>query len=489
MRLRRGRRKRRVLDDQGFSIIEVCVAAFVMAIGVTTVMAAMGGGMGLVGHSRQRSAGAGVAQERLERARNVAYPDLALNEDPTHSTEPGHPDNNVIENGPGPEDDQYQLPNTACAVPPCIEPLIVNTTSGGLKHLDDPFTLANTDFTVHQFVTWVSDAATGDTEPTITGVQSYKRVLVVVKWKFPVHTGPSHTVIESSFVGDGVVTLPSEAPTVTATPSPTPTPAPTEPGATPTPTPSSAPVGVGTFLGSLTGNLTPPANGTGPCTDDTTPPILEAAQLLSGSATDPGYLNSTSVQLRFEGQDLECHPIYLYMANKPTTSDCLDASGWVEVRPFEDVPPGDPPPVTVSWTIPSGDGQKAICGIIRNKANDLNNRRSQVWGVTVLLDQTKPPVPTSFRQQTCNIQGNDRVATFNWDAGSPADVNHSGYRLYRSVESGPFIAVSTTSSLALTDTSPKNYASVRYLVRAYDKAANESVDSSILSYAKNKCSA
>ena len=132
---------------------------------------------------------------------------------------------------------------------------------------------------------------------------------------------------------------------------------------------------------------------------------------------------------------------------------------------------------------------KAICGIIRNKANDLNNRRSQVWGVTVLLDQTKPPVPTSFRQQTCTISGNDRIATFNWDAGSPVDVNHSGYRLYRSVESGPFTAVSTTPSLALTDTSPKNYASVRYLVRAYDKAGNESVDSSILSYAKNKCTA
>jgi type II secretory pathway pseudopilin PulG len=478
MRMRRlGRARRRLFrDDRGFTIVEVCVAAFIMAIGVTTVMAAMGGGMGLVGHSRQRSAGAGVAQERLERARNVAYPDLALNEDPSHSNETGHPDNNVIENGPGPEDDQYQLPNTACATPPCVEPLIINTTSGGLKHLDDPFTLANTDFTVHQFVTWARDDATGDTEPTISGVQSYKRVTIVVKWKFPVHSGPSHTVTESTFVGDGNVTLPSPS----ATPSPT-------PAASPTAPPSSAPVGVGTFLGSLSGNLTPPASGTGPCTSDTTPPILESAQLLSGSATDPGYLNSTSVQLRFEGQDLECHPIYLYMANKPTTNDCLDASGWVEVRPFEDIPPGDPSPVTVSWTIPSGDGIHAICGIIRNKANDLNNRRSQVWGVTVLLDQTKPPVPGNFRKQNCTISGNDRVATFNWDAGSPADVNHAGYRLYRSVESGPYQAISTTQSLALPDTSPKNYASVRYFVRAFDKAGNESTDSSVISFAKNQC--
>jgi hypothetical protein len=471
---RLGRARRRLSDDRGFTIIEVSVAAFVMAIGVTTVMAAMGSGMGLVGHSRQRTAGAGVAQERLERARNVAYADLALNEDPTHVGDAGHPDNNVIEGGPGPEDDQYRLSDSACATPPCLEPLIINLASGGLKHLDDPFTLAHTEFTVHQYVTWVSDDATGDTEPTITGVQSYKRVTVVVKWKFPVHTGPSHTVTESTFVSDGKVTLPSPSPTAIPTA-----------GASPTAPPSTAPIGVGGFLGSLNGDLTLPANGTGPCTSDTTPPILESAQLLSGSATDPGYLNSTSVQLRFEGQDLECHPIFLYMANKPSTADCTNADGYTEVRPFDEG--GDPPPVIVSWTIPSTDGTYAICGIVRNKANDLENRRSQVWGVSVLLDRTKPPVPASFRQQTCELQGNDRIATFNWDAGSPADTNHGGYRLYRSVESGAFQAMSTTASLAISDTSPKNYASVRYLVRAFDKAGNESVDSSVISYAKNAC--
>jgi hypothetical protein len=470
MRMRRlGRARRRLfLEDRGFTIIEVCVAAAVMAVGVTTVMAAMGAGMGLVGHSRQRTAGAGVGQERLERARNVAYADLALNEDPTHNAGAGHPDNNVVENGPGPEDDQYRLSTGV------LEPLIIDTVSGGLKHLDDPFTLANTDFTVHQYVTWVSDAATGDTEPTIDGVQSYKRITVVVRWKFPVHSGPSHTVTESSFVSDGTVAIPTTAPTASPTP-----------GASPTAPPTTSPVGVGGFLGDLIGSLTPPSNGTGPCSTDTTAPILQSAQLLSGSAADAGYLNSTSVQLRFDGQDLECHPITLYMANKPSTANCTDATGYAEVRPFDDF--GDPPPVTISWTIPSGDGTYAICAVIRNKANDVENRRSQVWGVSVLLDQTKPPVPSTFVQQSCTIDGNNRVATLSWAAGSPADVNHGGYRLYRSVESGPFEAVSTATTLSISDTSPKNYASVRYLVRTFDKAGNESFDSSVISYAKNKC--
>ena len=154
-----GRWKRRVLDDRGFTIVEVCVAAFVLAVGVTTVIGSMGAGMGLVGHSRQRSAGAGVAQERLERARNVAYDDLALNEDPTHNNEATHPDHNVIENGPGPEDDEYGLDGGQ------EEPLIINTADGGLKHLDDPFTLAHTDFTVHQYVTWVDDPDSGRRGP------------------------------------------------------------------------------------------------------------------------------------------------------------------------------------------------------------------------------------------------------------------------------------------------------------------------------------
>jgi hypothetical protein len=462
-----------VRDDRGITVIEVGVASFVLAIAVSAVIGSMGAGMGLVGHSRQRSSGAGVAQERLERAHNVAYNDLALNEDPTYNADPSHPDHNVVENGPGPEDDQYRLSDGACAVPPCLEPLIINLADGGLKHLDDPFTLANTDFTVHQYVTWVDDPASG-----ITGPHDYKRVTAVVTWKFPVHTGPRHTVTESTFVSDGVVTIPVP----TSSPTPAPTAAPTPPVG------GGDELGVGTLLGPLIGFLSPPSNGTGACTTDLTNPEFQSGELLSGSGTDQGYLNSTAVEVRIKARDLECYPITLYMANKTTKTDCTDATGYVEVQKLEAGPsgnPGDPPAVNVSWTIPPGDGFKAVCAVVRNKSNDASKNTSTVWGVNVKLDQTNPTVPGNFRQAACNISGNDRIATFNWSPST--DGNFYGYRLYRSVESGAFQLINQTTSLSVSNTSAKNYASVRYLVRAYDKAGNESGDSAIVSYAKNQC--
>jgi type II secretory pathway pseudopilin PulG len=456
-----GRWKRRVLDDRGFTIVEVGVAAFVLAIGVTTVVGSMGAGMGLVGHSRQRTTGAGVAQERLERARNIAYDDLALNEDPTFNPDATHPDHKVNE-GPltGPEDDTYRLDDGTS------EPLIIDTADGGLKHLDDPFTLANTDFTVHQYVT----AANGT--PDLNGdaaVPDYKRVTVVVTWKFPVHTGPRHTVTESTFVTDGTVAIPM-------------------PSATTTPTAPPPPIGGGggdesqlgavVSVGALSGTLPPPSGGVTSCATDTTPPQIQSGDLLSGSGTDQGYLNSAAVQLRLQATDPECHPLTLYMASKPTRSGCTDAAGYSEVQQLEG---GAIPVVTVTWTIPSGDGLKALCAVTRNKAGVV----SGVWGVSVKLDLTKPTVPGNFRQASCNVSDNSRTATFNWDAST--DTNLFGYRLYRSIESGPFALTNQTTSLAVTDVSPKNYASVRYLIRSYDRAGNESNDSSQISYAKNQC--
>jgi type II secretory pathway pseudopilin PulG len=471
----RNRWKRRATDDRGFTIVEVGVAAFILAIGVTTVIGSMGAGMGLVGHSRQRSAGTGIAQERLERARNVAYADLALNEDPTYNPEAAHPDHNVTENGEGPQDDQYRVADSACASPPCHESLVIDLDDGGLKHLDDPFTLAHTEFTVHQFVTWVDDPQSG-----VAGTQDYKRVTVVVTWKFPVHTGPRQTVTQSTFVTDGAVTLP----TPSTTPSPTPTGIAGASGGG-----DQGTLGVGGILGPLLGTLPPPSSGQGPCADDTTPPQIVASQtqLLSGSGTDSGYLNSTSVQMRLKARDLECSPLTLYMANKPSRSDCTTSSGYAEVQPLDagTGTAGDPEPATVSWTIPTGDGIKALCAVVQNKSNNESLNKSEVWGVSVNLDQTRPTVPANFREGTCQIQGSDRDATLNWDASS--DANFNGYRLYRSYEGGAFTLADQTTSLTLTDTSPKNYASVRYVIRGYDKAGNESVDSLIVSYSKNQC--
>jgi hypothetical protein len=445
--------------DEGIGLVEVIVACTVFGVAVLTIAGALGSGMGLVGHSRQRSAGSGVAQERLERARNVAYENLALNEVPTPNVDSTHPDFNVIDNA-GVK--KYRLTDGT------IEPLVIDAADGGLKHVDDPFELAQTEFTVHQYVTWVDDPDAGDTEPSITGTQSYKRVIAVVTWKFPVHQGPRHTIVESTFVTDGKITIP------TASPSPS-------PGASASPTAPPAGAALGTFQedGPIIGALPPPSPLSGTCHGSDL--HIESGQLLAGAGSQPGYLNTTSVQVRIQGRHPSCTEMWLFLANKTSASDCSDPSGYVQVLKFAASDP--PPPVTASWTIPSGDGPKAICAAVQN--NGL--RAGPAWGVNVVLDQTLPTAPASFQQPAdqCEIVGNDRIATFTWSASS--DSNLIGYRLYRSVESAAYTVVGQTSALTLTDSSLKSYSSVRYLVRAYDKAGNHSADSAVVSYAKNKC--
>jgi hypothetical protein len=75
--------------------------------------------------------------------------------------------------------------------------------------------------------------------------------------------------------------------------------------------------------------------------------------------------------------------------------------------------------------------------------------------------------------------------TLTWPASS--DVHLSGYRLYRSINDGGFESVTTTSTTSAGDTSKKSEASVRYIVKAYDRAGNESADSSQVTYARNSC--
>jgi hypothetical protein len=436
-------RARRLGDERGSTLIEVVVGSMILVVAVLGVIGSMGAGMGLVGHSRQRSAGAGVAQERIERARNIAYEDVALNEDPEHNSDPDHPDNKVT------EDNRYRLKDGS------YEPLVIDLANGGLKHLDDPFTLANTDFTVHQYVTWVDD-------PEVDGAENYKRVTVVVKWKFPVRSGSAHEVVESTFVSDSTVTI--------GTPPPEPS-GPVEP-----PGPGGGDdLGVGNTAGQLVGEL--PA-GNGQCPTDSSDPTLTEMDLLSGSGTDQGYLNTTSVQIRFNLWDAECHPLRLFMKNADTTEECLQPADYDEVY---SVLSEDKRRFTVTWTVRPADGQKTLCAYGRNKAD----RATTVWATNVVLDQTRPTVPAGFSEQACNEDGNDRVVTLTWEAAT--DTNLYGYRLYRSLESTPFQLIQQTGDLAVTDSTLKNYSSVRYLVRAYDKAGNESPDSAVLSYARNQC--
>src|SRR5437879_1414083 len=92
------RRRATIRPDLGSMIIEIIVGTMILSIAIIGVMGSMGSGMSLVGESKQRSAGAAVAQERLERAHNVPYARVALycacgaQSRPTYSSDSANPD-------------------------------------------------------------------------------------------------------------------------------------------------------------------------------------------------------------------------------------------------------------------------------------------------------------------------------------------------------------------------------------------------------------
>ena len=413
MRLRR-RRLTHVREDDGTTLIEVGVAALIMAVAITGVMGSMGSGLSLVGHSRQRSSAVAVAQERLERARNLPYAQVAIckstdpasrcYQQPVHQDAESNPDHSVTADVPP----RYQVDGST------TEPLLVDVTNGALAHIDDPFTLGTTEFSVYQYVTWFDD-------PSITGTtQDYKRVVVVVTWKFPVNSGPSHTVTESTFVGHGGVIVPS--PSATSTPAPT---------VSPSPTPTAPP---STTCGKI--------------------------DILSGSGAAASFTNSTTVQIALSPK-AGCNP-------SPATGQLSNDGTTFGPATYA-------VPSTAVWTIPSGDGAKTVYARFSDGGTT---------SATIQLDQSRPSVVT-LSTVSCGISGGNRTITVQWTTST--DTNLLGYRLYKSINSAAFTPLLTTATTNGTDTDSKGYGSLRFMVRAYDKGGNESVDSNVLSFTKNSC--
>lgn len=414
---------KRLRDDDGFQLVEVAVALMVLGVSVLGLAGAMNLGITIAGQARQRSAAAAVAAERIEIVRNLPYEEVALDVQPTHETDPDNPDHWVTTDSPP----RYDVKQGGGA----LEDLVVD---GSVLHIEDPVVSGPTELFVYQYVTWVDD-------PTL---DPFKRVTVVVTWRSPLNPSVSHTVTSSTFVGSGQVTVPES----------TPEPLSGEPG----------PEGGGS------GNLDP-------CDSVNAP--AGTISILSGSGATEGFTNSTTIQVRIEPTSEECTNLRSELSN--------DNVNYTEVAIVsrQEGDCGDQlcawQPVTVTWTILDGEGDKKV----RGRLEDGSGKLSAVDEKTIVLDQTPPTVPTSLSPSTCEVSGEDRTVTFSW--GASTDTHLLGYRLYRSINSEPWTVVATVSGTTASDTTKKTHDSVRYLVRAYDKAGNESGDSNALTYHKNSC--
>ena len=73
-----------------------------------------------------------------------------------------------------------------------------------------------------------------------------------------------------------------------------------------------------------------------------------------------------------------------------------------------------------------------------------------------------------------------------WSASS--DANLVGSRVYRSTDGVSWQIVSSTTGTTAVDTHSKTLTSVRFYVKAYDKAGNQSNATNTITLSKNQCS-
>jgi hypothetical protein len=264
-------------------------------------------------------------------------------------------------------------------------------------------------------------------DPEIAGTQDLKRVTVVVEYHRVAFKGTSNILRESMVFTPGTVTLPSSASSTTTTTTPGPT----------------------------TTTTTVPAGGCGSFT------------VAGGGGGDVGYTATTTLTVTMSLSDCGSDVIANF-SNDGTT--------WGPDLTYDSADP------TTGWTIEGGDGTHSISGRARNGAAGVP------WILpeqSIILDTTAPTVPGTLTR-TASCQGSTRTVSLSW--GLSTDTHLSGYRVYRSTDGATWHVVSSTTGTAATDSHSKGLTSVRFYVKAYDKAGNESNATNTISLSKNQCS-
>lgn len=263
-------------------------------------------------------------------------------------------------------------------------------------------------------------------QPEILGSQNLKRITVVVEYHSVAIPGTAHLLRESVLFTPGTVTMspPSTSSSTTTTTLP--------PSTTTTTVP---PGGCGSFA--ITGG--------------------------GGGAVTAVPTVTLSLNLSGCGES-----IYMNFSNDGTTwgSDLLY----------------DPLNPATAWTITGSDGLRVISGRARNTLAGIPWILNQQ---EIILDTTPPTTPGTLNR-TLSCSGSTRTVTLSWSASS--DLYFVGYRVYRSTNGSTWQVVSSTSYTYATDSHLKSLTSVRFYVKAYDSAGNESNATNTISLAKHQCS-
>ncbi|HVV89817.1 MAG TPA: prepilin-type N-terminal cleavage/methylation domain-containing protein [Solirubrobacterales bacterium] len=196
---------RRVRDAEGFTLIEVLVAAIVLTLGSLAVFTVFASGIKNVQRGRETQIGVSVAQREMEKVHSLKFSEVLLMAAPETSAEVASPAHRVSS-----ARTEYNLNRTGATN---WAKLAVAGTgeTGAVEPKSETFSVGGAPVTVYRYVVWRKDEAfcktfTSTTEPTSCKEgKNYKRVIIDV-WPGKVGNQASrhgYYELQSDFVEPG----------------------------------------------------------------------------------------------------------------------------------------------------------------------------------------------------------------------------------------------------------------------------------------------
>lgn len=170
----RAKLHKRLKQEEGFTIIEILVAAFILVLGALAVFMTFSAAVRNVQRGRDTQASISVAQREMEKIRALPYEKILLKSTPTNSAETSNPNNRV-------SGSTFNLKRSGTSE----YATLAISSSGEVEPTTSAFSVGGTKVTVYRYVVWRKDVAycaTGtnsEKESCKTG-QNYKRVIIAV---------------------------------------------------------------------------------------------------------------------------------------------------------------------------------------------------------------------------------------------------------------------------------------------------------------------
>lgn len=182
----------------GFTIVEVLIAALVLGAGILGMIGAFDSGRKLTQLSERRTAMAHRAQLEIERLQTYGYEQLTMTSAPAHSSETTNPDYyatttyQYAENEPEKSETFVLGPSNLCKS-------TTETACSAVSGEPSSWVDGQVSGKVYDFITWHNDGSCG---AECKATENYKRLTVVVTAKVPAGNHEPKVMRLSTFVAE-----------------------------------------------------------------------------------------------------------------------------------------------------------------------------------------------------------------------------------------------------------------------------------------------